>query len=115
MSFLLRFILSTIAVIFTTAILSGISIPDFWTAVLVAMVLGIINTFIKPILILLTLPINIITLGLFTLVLNGLLVMLTSSLVSGFYVANFWWAVAFSVVLSLATSFLSLMANPNHQ
>ena len=66
-----------------------------------AVVIGLINTFLRPVFILLTLPINILTLGLFTLVINALLIMLASSLVPGFQVANFGWAMLFSVVLFL--------------
>ena len=69
-------------------------------------VLGIINAFIKPVLIILTLPINILTLGLFTFVINALIIILTSGLVPGFKVNGFWWALLFSIVLSIVNSFL---------
>ena len=72
-------------------------------AVVAALVLGLINAFIDPILIILTLPLNILTLGLFTFVLNALLVLLTSAIVPGFYVRNFWWALLFSLVFSIVS------------
>ncbi len=82
-------------------LLPGVRVDDFFAALVAAVVIGLINTFLRPVFILLTLPINILTLGLFTLVINALLIMLASSLVPGFQVANFGWAMLFSVVLFL--------------
>lgn len=98
--------LNTIAVFVTANILPGVSIANIWVALVVAIVLGIVNTFIRPVLLVLTLPINIITLGLFTLVIMGGIVMLVSAIVPGFHVSGFFWAIAFSVVLALINSFL---------
>lgn len=84
----------------------GIQIDNFTTALVTALVLGIINAFLKPILLILTLPINLLTLGLFTLVINAGLIMLTSSLVPGFHIASFWWALLFSLFLSFVNFFL---------
>jgi putative membrane protein len=75
-------------------------------ALVVAVVLGFLNTIIKPILIILTLPIEILTLGLFTFVINACLVLLTSKIVGGFYVKSFWWALVFSLVLFLVNGIL---------
>ncbi len=72
-----------------------------WGAVIAAVVLGALNLFIRPLLLILTLPINILTLGLFSLVINALLVLLASALVPGFFVADFWTALVFGVVLSI--------------
>lgn len=80
-------------------LLPGVSLSGFFPALVAAVVIGLINTFIKPVLIILTLPINILTLGLLTLVINALLIMLASALVPGFKVANFGWAILFSIVL----------------
>ena len=110
MAILLNLLVSSIAVFVTAYVLPGIKVNDFFTAIVVAIVLGVINAFLKPILIILTLPINVLTLGLFTFVINALLIMLTSFLVPGFYVANFWWAILFSLVVSLVTSFLNSLS-----
>jgi putative membrane protein len=81
---------------------------ETWQALLVAtVVLGVLNTLVRPILKLISLPITILTLGLFSLVINGLMVWLTSNWVSGFTVENFWWAIGFSIVLSMISTFLS--------
>ncbi len=79
----------------------------FWTAVIVALILGLLNAFLKPILVILTLPINLLTLGLFTLVINAALIMLASSFVEGFAVAGFWTALLFSLIVSLFNYLLS--------
>lgn len=75
--------------------------PNFVTALLVALVLGLLNVFIKPLFVILTLPINILTLGLFTLVINAVIIMMVSALVPGFKVDGFWNAMLFSIVLSI--------------
>jgi len=103
----MRLLISGLSVIITSYILPGVKVDSLLTAIIVGVVLGIVNSVIKPILILLTLPVTIMTLGLFTLVINGLLVLLTSSLVPGFRVENFWWAVLFSIVISLVSWFLN--------
>jgi len=85
---------------FTCWLLPGIKVANFRIAVIVAAVLAIINVVVKPILILFTLPITILTLGLFLLVINALMLMLASRLVDGFVIANFWWAVLGSLIIS---------------
>ncbi len=100
-------IVSTVAVFVTGYILPGIQLDSILVALVVAVVLGFINAFIRPILFVLTLPVNILTLGLFTFVIMALMVMLTSFVVPGFYVANFWWALAFACVFALLNGFLS--------
>ncbi len=82
-------------------ILKGISIKNFWTALLISFVLGLLNVILKPILVLLTLPINIITLGLFTLVINGFMVFIATKIIPGFEIANFWYAILFAIILSI--------------
>ena len=89
------------AIIVSAYILPGVTLASFWTALLVALVLGLLNVFIKPFLILLTLPINILTLGLFTLVINAVVILMASSIVPGFKVDGFWYALLFGIVLSL--------------
>lgn len=108
-SLLINWLLGALAIIVAAYFLPGVHLEGanhFTTALILALVLGAINAILKPILLLLTLPINILTLGLFTLVINALLVMLASSIVTGFKVENFWWALLFSLVLSLVNSLL---------
>ena len=87
-------------------VLKGIHIDTFWTAFIFAVVLAILNIFLKPVLILLTLPVTILTLGLFLFVVNALVVLLASRFVSGISIANFWWGLLFSFLLSIITSIL---------
>lgn len=109
MGIIISLILNTVAVFVTASILPGIRLDGWTTALLVAVVLGVINAFIRPILLILTLPINILTLGLFTFVIMGLLVLLASAIVPGFYVSGFWWAVAFAIILAVINSFLGML------
>ncbi|NMC35769.1 phage holin family protein [Candidatus Beckwithbacteria bacterium] len=99
-------VVSALAVFATAYLLSGVTVDGFLTALIVALVLGIINAILKPILLILTLPINILTLGLFTFVINAALVLLASHLISGFAVAGFFWALLFSFVVSVINSLL---------
>lgn len=107
MNLIIKWLLSALAVIITAYIVPGILIVSFWSALLVALFLGIINAVIKPILIIFTLPINILTLGLFTFVINALMILLTSSIVKGFDVDGFLSALVFSLVLSLVSYVLN--------
>ncbi|KAF3362152.1 hypothetical protein PHSC3_001464 [Chlamydiales bacterium STE3] len=109
MGILITLILNTIAVFVTASILPGIRLDGWSSALLVAVVLGLINAFIRPILLVLTLPINILTLGLFTFVIMGLMVLLASAIVPGFYVSGFWWSIAFAIILAFANSFLGAL------
>jgi putative membrane protein len=95
-----------LAVYVTAQVLPGVTLSNFSTAIVVTIILGLVNAFIKPVFILLTLPVSILTLGLFTFVINALMVIIVDMLISGFEVRDFWWALAFSLVLSLVTSIL---------
>jgi|SRR3989344_2790792 len=106
MNIFVRIIIQTASVFIAASILPGVEVDSMVTTFIVAIVLGVINVFLKPILVLLTLPITIVTFGLFILVINALLVLLASALVSGFYVDGFWWALLFSIIVSLVSSFL---------
>jgi len=106
---ILTIILSTIAVFVTAHILPGTRVDSWTTALVVAIVLAIVNAFIRPLLLLLTLPLNILTLGLFTFVIIAGLVMLVSAIVPGFHVDGFWWALAFALVLAVINGFLTSM------
>lgn len=103
-------LVNSLAVFVSSYILPGVKIDNFVTAIVVAIILGILNTFIKPVLIILTLPINIITLWLFVFVINAFLVLVASAIVPGFKVDGFWWALAFSLILSIVSSFLNSIA-----
>ena len=104
MKFLAQLIISALAVIITSLILPGVQINSPLTGVIVAAVLAVLNAIIKPILVILTIPITVITLGLFLLVINAALILLASYLVDGFNVQDFWTALFFSIILSLVTS-----------
>ena len=106
MSILINWLVSAFAILVTAYILPGVQVQSLGAALVAAVVLGVINAFIKPILIIFTLPINILTLGLFTFVINAFVIILTANLVSGFKVDGFWWALLFSIILSLINSFL---------
>ncbi len=93
----------------TARLLPGVKVANWQTAIVVAIALGLANTVIRPVLVVLTLPVTILTLGLFTFVISALLVLLVSALIPGFTVANFWWALAFSLVLSLVHAFLHIL------
>ena len=110
MKALIKLILGAIAVFTTSYILPGMHVKDFWTAVIVALVLAIVNVLIRPILVLLTFPVTIVTLGLFLFVINSLMVLLVARIVPGFVVDGFWWAMLASVVISIVSGFLSAIA-----
>ena len=106
MNFLIRIIISALVAFGLSYILKGVHIDGFITALIVAQVLAILNALVKPILILLTLPITIITLGLFLFVINALIILLCDKLIDGFSVDGFWWALLFSILLSIVSSIL---------
>jgi len=108
---LLRWLINTGIIMALPYILSGIRVENFMAALVAATVLGVVNAVIRPILIVLTLPINILTLGLFTFVINALMFMLTAQVVKGFHVDNFWSALLGSIILSVASTFLSSFIN----
>jgi putative membrane protein len=99
-------LINSVAVFIASYLLEGVKVRSFFTAILVAIVLALINTFIRPIILFLTLPLTILTLGLFVLVINALILMLIDRLLDGFEIRNFWWAVGFSIVLSLLNTLL---------
>ena len=114
MKFILKIIISTLAVIVTSWFLPGVTITGindtdkFITALMVAIVLAFLNTVVKPILAFLTVPITVLTLGLFYLALNALIIIFAGKLVSGFQVNGFFTALLFSIILSIVTGFLEL-------
>ncbi|HQA95936.1 MAG TPA: phage holin family protein [Candidatus Colwellbacteria bacterium] len=109
----INWVISAVAIIIAAYVLPGVNVDGFLAALILAVVLGAINAFIKPIILFLTFPINIVTLGLFTLVINAALVILASYIVPGFSVASFWWAMLFSIVLSFVTTVFSSFGTDN--
>lgn len=103
-----KLIINTLVIFGLAYLLTGININNFWTALLVAVVLGLLNIFLRPILLFLSIPINILTLGLFTFVINALIVMITAYLITGFSITNFAWALLFSLIISLVNSALGV-------
>jgi putative membrane protein len=107
MGTIIRFLLNGVGILLTAYLLPGVSITGYGTALIVALVLSIVNIIIKPILIVFTIPITVITLGLFLLVINALMILLVDYFVDGFYVEGFWWALAFSLILAVFNSLFS--------
>ncbi|HEY0609957.1 MAG TPA: phage holin family protein [Chitinophaga sp.] len=111
MSFLIRLLVSALAAMLTAYLLPGVKIDNFITALILALVLAILNLLVKPVLIILTLPVTIVTLGLFLLVINAIIILFASHLVSGFKVNGFWWALLFSIVMTIINSFMHGLAS----
>lgn len=106
-SLLIRLIVNTLSVFLTAWILDPyVQLAGFGSAIIVAIVLGLLNLTIKPLLVLLTIPATLVTFGLFLFVINALVIMAADSLVGGFSVASFWWALLFSLLLSFINSLL---------
>ena len=95
-----KWLISALAIFFVGNFLPGIHVPDYMTALWVALALGLVNITLRPILLLVTLPINILTLGIFTFAVNGLMFWLTSVFVKAFHVDGFWWAVLGALIVS---------------
>jgi len=97
---LLKLLVSTLTIIIAAYFIPGVKIASYWTAIVVALVMAIVNAIIKPIVMFFTLPLNVLTLGLFTFVVNGLMILLVAYFVPGFQVAGFWTAVIFSISIT---------------
>lgn len=107
MKTLINIFFTTVFVLILAHTLSGVKVDGWATALIVALVLGLLNIFVKPLLVLFTLPATIFTMGLFLLVINALIIMLCDALVEGFEVKGFWWALLFSLILSFCQSLVS--------
>ncbi len=103
----LRWLLNALALLFTAWLMPGIEIKGFGAALIAALVLGVVNAVIRPIVLFFTLPLNILTLGLFTLVINALMLLIAKSVVNGFIVSGFWAAFFGSIVLTVISGLLS--------
>ena len=106
MKLIMKLILSALAVILIAKLLPGVSLDNYTTAIIVAAVIAILNILVKPILIIFTLPITIVTLGLFLLIINAIIILLADKLIDGFGVSSIWTAVLFSILLSILQSVL---------
>ncbi len=106
MNFILRILLTALAVVILAKFLPGVEVDGYLTAIIVAVVLAILNLLVKPILVIFTLPVTILTLGLFLLVINAVIILLADAFVSGFGVDGFFIALLFSLLLSLFQSLL---------
>lgn len=109
MRILLVWILNAVALWLVTLIVPGVAVQDYVHAFIAAIVLGLVNALVKPVLIVLTLPITIVTLGLFLLVINALLFWAVGALLPGFHVAGFWWAMLGALVYSVLTWAMSAL------
>ncbi len=112
MGFILKLLVTSLAVFFSAYILPGVYLSGFPTAILVALLIGFLNIFLRPILIILTIPITLLTFGLFLLVINALIIKLADYALDGFAVNSFFIAVIFSIIVSIVTWILEAIANP---
>jgi putative membrane protein len=110
MNGIIRFLLSGLAVLLTAYLLPGVHVEHYGYALLAAVFISLANVLVKPILVILTIPITVITLGLFLLVINALIILLVEAIIPGFGVDGFWWALAFSLILSIFNSMFSEFA-----
>jgi putative membrane protein len=109
MRLLLVWLINAIALLALPYLMSSITVDSFWTALIAALILGLVNTFIRPLLILLTLPATLLTLGLFIFVINGLLFWFVGSVIQGFHVAGFWSAFFGAILYSIISWALSAL------
>jgi len=114
MNFIIRLLVNALAVMVSAYLLPGVRVKDFVTALILAVVLAILNLLVKPILVILTLPVTIITLGLFLFVINAIIILLASKLVDGFKVDGFFWALIFSLILSLVSGIMNSIAGTDN-
>jgi putative membrane protein len=114
-TFLLKVLVCSVNAFILASILPGIEIHDYLTAILVALVLSLLDAIVKPLLVLLTLPATILTLGLFLFVINACIILIDAHFVHGFQVDGFWYALLFSILLSFFNSFVHRRAFPGEQ
>jgi len=99
-------IVNSLVVFFFAYILSGVKVKSFFTAIGISILLALINTFIKPLILFFTIPLTVLTLGLFILVVNAWILMIIDNMIDGFEIKNFWWAVLYSILISAANALL---------
>ena len=113
MNFIVRLLITAISAFLLSKILTGVHFENFGSTIIFAIVLGLLNVFVKPILSIFSLPVTIITLGLFSFVINALIILLADYLMTSMNVDGFWWALLFSILLSLITSAFSAIFESN--
>ncbi|MCD6543295.1 MAG: phage holin family protein [Flavobacteriaceae bacterium] len=106
MNYILKILLSAVAVIILAKLIPGVTVDTYTTAIWVAFLIGIFDSFLKPILVVLTIPVTILTLGLFLFAINAGLILLADNWIDGFSVSGFWVALLFSILLSFLESIL---------
>lgn len=113
MNFLIKLLLSTISVLVSAYLLPGAHVDGFFTAFIVAIFLALFSATLKPVLIILTIPVTVFTLGLFLLVINALMIMLADYIVGGFSVDGFWWALIFGIILAIVNGIFEAISQKN--
>lgn len=114
MGFLLRILVSALAAMLTAYLLKpAVKVDTFVTALILALVLALLNALVRPLLVILTFPVTIVTLGLFLFVINALIILLAEKLVPGFKVDGFWWALLFSIIMTIINSVMISLAGNN--
>lgn len=106
MKLFFNWLLAAVAILIASYLLPGVEVDGLMVALILAVVLAAINVFVRPLLVILTLPLTMFTLGLFLFVINALLILLAATVVPGFHVDGFWWAMLFAVVLSIVSAIL---------
>ena len=107
MRFIIKLLLTAVAIIITGYLLPGVNVEGFTAAFIFAAVLALLNATLKPVLIVLTIPVTIVTLGLFLLVLNAVIILIAEYIIPGVSVDGFWWALLFSLIVSILTSIMT--------
>jgi putative membrane protein len=109
MSLLITWLINALALLAVPYLMQSVTVDSFWTALIAALVLGLVNTLVRPLLVLLTLPVTLLTLGLFIFIINGLMFWVVAQLVSGFHVSGFWSAVGGALLYSIISWALSAL------
>jgi len=109
-----RILISAVSVLIVGSILSGVHVKDSWSAVWVAILLALLNATVRPLLVLFTLPVTLLTLGLFLFVINACIILLASHWIKGFEVDGFWWALLFGFLLAIINSFFQNILLKGH-
>lgn len=112
MRILLKWFTMAVSIVIAAYFIPGVVVGSFFSALWVALFLGVVNLLVRPFIIIITLPINVLTLGLFTFVINAALILLASSVIKGFDVNGFWWAVLYSIILSAVNFLFNLIIEP---
>lgn len=113
MSWILKLLISAVSVLIASYILKGVHVDSFLTALVIALVMSLLNFIVRPILVVLTIPITILTFGLFLLVINALMVLIAESWISGFMVDGLWWALLFSLIVSFVSYLMGVREETN--